>query len=328
MSLTNAQYDAVMRRYDAIRERSRYELNERTEEVYAAIPGMALLDEQTASVSMKAAEMRIADPGADLSFYRQGLQDIAAEKRRLLLEAGFSADYLEPRYECPHCRDTGYINGEKCICFERIAAEMLYGRYSLQDELQHENFDHFSFSFYSDTIIDSSTGLTPLASARNGLRAAQETASRIGEPDNNLYLFGSTGTGKTFLAHCITKAALDAGHYVLYFPAPDLFDILSIPPGGRNAGGSGTGRSMVRDAELLVIDDLGTELKNAFTVSELFRIINERAAGNRSTVISTNLSLEKLKEAYSERIFSRIASLYRIVRLTGDDIRIQKKLLS
>lgn len=326
MALTNAQYEAVMRRYDAIREQHRYEQSRRTEEVYHAIPEMAALDDEAAAKSMEAARSRISDPGADLSAYRSSMRDVAERRIRLLKKAGYPEDYLEPVYSCPLCHDTGYADGQKCICFDRIAADMLYGRYSLRTALEAENFDHFSFRYYSDTIKDSTTNLTPRASAEAGLREARETAAHIGMPDNNLYLYGNTGTGKTFLAHCITKAALDDGRYVLYFPAPDLFDALSGT--SWRTGRSDTGRSMIREAELLVIDDLGTELTNSFTVSELFRVINERISENRSTVISTNLSLERLKDKYSERVFSRIASHYRIVHLTGDDIRIQKKLLS
>lgn len=336
MPLTNTQYDAVMRHYDALQEQNRYDQSARMEEVYLHVPEMAGLDDELASRSMEAARARIADPGADLSAYRQAMKEISERRRRLLIRSGYPEDYLDLHFHCPLCHDTGFVDGQRCSCFERIAADMLYGSISLRDELSRENFAHFSFDYYSDTIVDSTTGLTPLASAKRAYAAAREVAGTAGTGSANLFLYGNTGTGKTFLSHCITEEALRNGCYVLYFSAPELFDVLGGAFRGRDAGGGAslyrnssrdTARAMIREAGLLVIDDLGTELVNAFTSSELFRIINERLESRRSTVISSNLSIEHLREKYSERVFSRIISNYKVVALTGEDIRIRKKFL-
>lgn len=325
MSLSNAQFDAVMRHYDEIREQKRHEQNARTEEVYGAIPEILHLDDEIAARSMDAAKARIADPGADLSGYRSSMQRIAARKKELLLAHGYPEDYLELQYECPVCRDTGFADGRRCACFERAAAEIVYGKYGLKKVLDRENFGSFSFEWYSDTIVDASTGKTPLDCAKNGWEAAHRLLDSLDEPDQNLYIYGNTGTGKTFLSHCIARDALDLGHSVLYFSAGEFFDVLAGTVFG-HSGDQHAGSDLIRTVDLLIIDDLGTEVTNSFTSSELFRVINSRITDSRSTVISTNLALKDMATKYSERIFSRVTSHYSIVKLTGDDIRIRMKL--
>ena len=147
----------------------------------------------------------------------------------------------------------------------------------------------------------------------------------IGSEDNNLLIYGNTGVGKTFLTHCIAKEALDRSFSVLYFSTLDLFDILSKAVFDRSEAGSSY-EQMILVCDLLIIDDLGTELTNSFVASRLFFVINERIAHKRSTIISTNLTLEEFSVAYTERIFSRLMSHYTALKLIGEDIRIQKKL--
>ena len=131
--------------------------------------------------------------------------------------------------------------------------------------------------------------------------------------------------GKTFLSHCIAQELLDTAHCVMYFSAFDLFDLLADSKFSREKN---EGAEFILDSDLLIIDDLGTELTNSFVSSQLFLCINERIMRRKSTIISTNLSLESLVEIYSERTFSRITSNYTMLKLTGDDIRIKKKLMN
>ena len=131
--------------------------------------------------------------------------------------------------------------------------------------------------------------------------------------------------GKTFLSHCIARDLIDSSHSVIYFSAYDLFDLLAQNTFTRSED-SAELNEHIFDCDLLIIDDLGTELTNSFVTSQLFLCINERLLREKSTLISTNLSLKQFKETYSERVFSRISSNYTMVKLIGNDIRIQKKL--
>ena len=139
MPLTNAQYDAVMRRYDEIREMHRHELLAREEEIGKAVPVIKELDAEAGRLSLKAARLRIADPSADLTAYRRDMQLISRKREAALLSHGYPADYLEMQYDCPLCRDTGYVDGVRCSCFKKAADELLYRDYRLGDILKEEN---------------------------------------------------------------------------------------------------------------------------------------------------------------------------------------------
>ena len=139
-------------------------------------------------------------------------------------------------------------------------------------------------------------------------------------------LRGDTGVGKTFLSDCIAKELIDRSYSVIYLSSFDLFDILAKSKFEKDDAADQMNHHIF-DCDLLIIDDMGTELANSFTVSQLFLCLNERLLHHKSTIISTNLSLESLVEIYSERTFSRITSNYTLLKLTGDDIRIKKKLM-
>jgi len=324
MSLGNTQYDALMRHYDEVRTRHRLEADERRAEVIEAVPEIKRLDDEIADLSVEAARARITSADADLSGFYSRLEEIAAERIAYLTKAGYPADYLEVKYDCPICRDTGYVDGQPCTCFKKAAIGLLAEKYSVSKVLEKENFSHFSFDCYSDKMKNEVTGLTARETARRAYDTARAFAGRIGQPDNNLLLYGNTGVGKTFLSHCIAADAISAGLSALYFSASDLFDVLADSSFGRSREPE-SAQDMILSCDLLVIDDLGTELTNSFVGSALFRVINDRILADRSTIISTNLMLDELSNRYSERIFSRITSHYRIIKLFGEDIRLQQK---
>ena len=162
---------------------------------------------------------------------------------------------------------------------------------------------------------------------KNAHLTALEFVDTFADEFRNLFLYGDTGVGKTFLSNCIAKELIDKSFSVIYLTAHEFFDTMAKGKFERDD----TAEEMcehIFDCDLLIIDDLGTELPNSFTVSQLFLCLNERLLRRKSTIISTNLSLESLVEIYSERTFSRITSNYTMLKLTGDDIRIKKKLMN
>ena len=221
----------------------------------------------------------------------------------------------------PICQDTGYVGNQKCTCFKKAEIELLYTQSNLKEILKKENFDHFSFDYYSDTMKNEATGLTERETARRAYDIARGFVRNFDSSFENLFLYGDTGVGKTFLSHCIAHDLLESAHCVMYFSAFDLFELLADSKFSRDKT---EGQEFVFDSDLLIIDDLGTELTNSFVSSQLFLCINERIMRRKSTIISTNLKLENFSDTYSERTFSRIASNYRMVKLEGKDIRIQK----
>lgn len=323
MALQNFQYDIIMREYSRRQSQVQHVLEEHRSEAFAKVPRLLEIDQTVAGLSAEKIRSMLSGKPGSVDELKEEVAALAAERTALLLENGFPADYLEPHYFCPSCQDTGYIDGHKCACFKKAEIELLYTQSNLAEILQKENFDHFSFEWYSDTMKNEATGLTARDTAKRAYDMARNFVRDFDSRFQNLFLYGSTGVGKTFLSHCIAHDLLESSHCVLYFSAFDLFDRLAQTAFSRKSE-TDPGEEFILDCDLLIIDDLGTELTNSFVSSQLFLCINERIARRKSTIISTNLKLEDFSSTYSERTFSRIASNYQMIKLIGNDIRIQK----
>ena len=266
--------------------------------------------------SIRQAERLFDEEPDALEILRQELSSLRAEKEQILKKAGYPVDYMEMQYTCPDCKDTGYVGQKKCHCFRQKEIELLYSSSRLQSVLEKENFSTLSYDVYDET---QRTSMPPI------IRTCQEYALNFRRDGKSMLFYGSVGTGKTFLSNCIAKDLLDKGFSVIYFTSFQLFELLS----GAISGGSENFRQAYEpllESDLLILDDMGTELSNTFTVSKLFQILNERMLAGKSTIISTNLSLQDFRDIYSERVFSRITSSYTLLKFTGSDIRIRRKI--
>lgn len=327
MALTNSQYDQIMRVYEQHRLDNEHRRRRRYEEIYEEIPQIRELENEISSLSLREARRLLGGDPSALGSLRGEIRALSGKKLALLAEHGYPADYLELHYTCPDCRDTGYIDGRKCHCFRRAVIDLLYTQSGLQEILERENFDTFSLDYYSPGHIDRLTGRSSREAIEIALKSCREFTDTFGSEFRNLLLYGDTGVGKTFLSHCIARELLDKSFSVIYLTAARLFDIFAQNTFHRDEE-PGFDQDHIYGCDLLIIDDLGTEMSNSFTNSQLFICLNERILRRKATLISTNLSLEDLKNVYSERVFSRITSAYTVLRITGDDIRIQKKLMN
>ena len=325
MALSNSQYDQLMRDYEQLQLDNEHELRLRFDEVYAKIPKLRTIDDTISSLSVEKAKRLLEGDEDALSSFHEKLLTLTGEKQKLLTSHGFPSDYLEKHYHCPDCQDTGYIGNERCHCFKQAAIDLVYTQSNLKSVLEKENFSTFSFSYYSDEQTNPATGLSARETAQNAVAECRNFIAGFTKEFSNLFLYGDTGVGKTFLSNCVAKELLDRGHSVIYFTAFELFHVFEKNVFER-AQDMALPYQNIFDCDLLIIDDLGTELSNSFTVSQLFLCLNERILRKKSTIISTNLGLNQLAEIYSERTFSRISSNYTMIKLFGDDIRIKKKL--
>ena len=326
MSLTNSQYDEIMRGYEARQLVNKHKQRERLEKLYALEPRIKEIDDSISTYSVACAKKLIDGDNTALAKLRQDIASFKKEKEQLLLSQGYPADYLSPIYTCPDCKDTGYMDGEKCHCLKQAIIDTIYTQSNVKNILERENFSVFSYDYYSDTQKDPKTGLTSLETAKRAVAECERFIADFGTTSQNLLFYGNTGVGKTFFTNCIAKELLEKSYSVIYFTAFQLFDILSKGVFEKDADAIAAHQNIF-DCDLLIIDDLGTELSNAFTVSQLFLCVNERILREKSTIISTNLNLVELRDLYSERTFSRISNNYNIIKLFGDDIRIQKRKL-
>lgn len=326
MQLLNEQYNFLYAEYNETQTKNNRLLLERQKEIQSALPEIEELDRTITDLSVNMVKMAFDGMNADVEKLKKEISVISRKKESILVQNGYPADYLQPVYQCADCRDTGYIGNEKCHCFKTRIVEYLYQQSNIQDILETENFTFFSEDCYPDDYIEETTGLTPRENIQKIHRATLYFSENFDKTGDNLLLYGNTGVGKTFLTHCIAKRALDRSHTVVYLTSPGLFDILEKNKFDKDISSieKSATVSYILNCDLLIIDDLGTELCNSFTVSQLHQVIDTRLVHRKSTIISTNLSFDDLREQYSERIFSRITSSYSLLKLTGDDIRLKK----
>lgn len=326
MALSNSQYNAIMREYGEQQLQNKYEQDRRISEVYTRIPRIRELEQELVSISAACARRALGGDTTARAELKQEQARAKAEKLTLLSAAGFAPDYMEMRYRCQTCEDTGYAAGKRCHCFERTKLKLLYAQSNLENVLQRENFNTFSYRFYDDSKIVPMLGITELDMIRMVVKRCQEFANNFKEKGGNLLFTGSTGVGKTFLTNCIAKELIDRYLSVIYLSSNDLFEIFSKYKFSYDTEDEleDTYRYIL-DCDMLIIDDLGTEMNNTFVSSQLFYCINERINRNRGTIISTNLSMDQLRDAYSDRVTSRLMSHYMTIPLYGGDIRMKKK---
>lgn len=326
MALTNSQYDTIIREYNRKQLHNRHLQDARIKEVYETLPQVKELDASISNLSVEQArKMLSGDPNA-LDNLKESIAALSKKRQALMAGAGFPADYMEPSYDCPDCHDTGFIGNSKCHCFKQAVIDMLYTQSNLKEILQSENFSHFTYEFYDDRVKDPSTGRTALETAKSAVMECLDFVKNFDTKHRNLFFYGDTGVGKTFLSNCIAKELIDTAHSVIYLTAFQLFDIFAKNTFSGNNSPEENMYQYIFDCDLLIIDDLGTELTNSFTSSQLFLCVQERIARKKSVIISTNLPLEIFVRTYSERTFSRITSNYTMLKLVGEDIRIKKKL--
>lgn len=326
MALSNSQYNAIMRIYSERQFQDRYEQDRRVKEVYEKIPQIRQIDDAISTQAVACARRLLDGDEKARERLRRQIEDLREQKEVLLGALGYPGDYMELHYFCPQCRDTGYVDGKKCRCFKKEEISLLYSQSNIQEVLKRENFSTFTFDYYDDKEVIRQIGMTVADYMRQVYGWCTDYVKGFQDKGGNLIFTGSTGVGKTFLTNCIAKALIDQYQSVIYLSANDLFDIFS-----KNKFHYDTEEEMrdlyqyVLDCDLLIIDDLGTELNNTFVSSQLFYCINERLVREKATIISTNLSMDMLRDTYSDRISSRIISQYMIIPLYGGDIRTKKR---
>lgn len=321
MALTNSQYDSIMHYYDSTRSENHRIHTERVDYVYKNVEGYRELDESVVSVSLDLAKRRISgDESATVAELKKLLGELKSMKASLLEGAGLPKDYLDEIYTCKDCKDTGYIDGVKCHCMLNKEIEILYDQSNICDFLAHNNFSTLSHDFHKGEHLERFMKAEEIC---------HDMVNSFGEKPSNLLLFGTVGTGKSFLSGCVARELILKGYSVIYYSSINLFEYLAREVFGKNDKDDLYNQTdCLYNCDLLIIDDLGTELSNSFVASQLFSCINERALRKKSTIISTNLSLEEIRDRYSDRVFSRLISGYTVCKLTGPDIRTLQKQLA
>ena len=243
----------------------------RIREAYAAVPRLPEIDGEVAALSLKKARVLLGNRSEQDFDLTAALEELAEERRALLLSNGYPLTIWNSTTTAPMCRIRVFPMAGKCACFRRTETELLYEQSNLREVLKEDNFEHFSLDYYSDEIVSESSGLTARQTAAFALKCARDFVAGFSEDFSNLCLYGDTGVGKTFLSHCIARDLIEAGFSVLYLTSFELFEQLEQHKFSNSEEAEEAYRHLF-ECDLLIIDDLGTELTNSFVFLPAFSV--------------------------------------------------------
>lgn len=322
--MINNYHLQLMKAYDNIRENQKKALEERKVEIRKKIPEIEDIEQKIGNLCIKVsinALQDIENRDEHLKTLKENITNLRMRKSELLVANNYPIDYLDIQYSCNKCKDTGFIGLEKCSCYKQKLNKLYYRDSDLFNVSDKNNFSNFNMNFYSNKN-DGPEKYSPRENMKNIVNGVLKFISNFNEINENLLFYGNSGTGKTFLSHCIAKELVDKGYFVVYKTSEDLIRNLRDV---RFNGNSNLEDHLI-NCDLLIIDDLGTEISSEFSKSELFNLLNTKLLRNKKMIISTNYSLDELLSLYSERITSRLFGNFTLYKFYGKDIRLQKKL--
>ncbi len=316
----------ILSEYEEKRAKKQEKQIYRKNVVYKKLPKIRELDEEIAKIGIETSKAIIAEPEKSeeiLLYAKERIEKLRMEKAYILTENNISVDYLEMEYDCKKCKDKGFLeNGNKCSC---LMQELIYEAYemsNIKNVLDKENFENFNIKIFPDEAFEGEE-LTPRENMEYISNICVDYINNFDKRnDENLLFYGSTGLGKTFMCNSIAKALLDMNKIVVYQTAFKILEIIE-----RRRFGNEKDRyqdfqyDLLFSADLLIIDDLGTEVSNTFTNAEIFNIVNTRLISGKKTIISTNLTPKEISEVYTDRVFSRILEKFVPLKFYGPDLR-------
>ncbi|MCD8099342.1 MAG: ATP-binding protein [Oscillospiraceae bacterium] len=305
------------------REANAEETAKRRREALRACPGLAELERERRSVSMRLVRAGI-DGGADFDALEAQGRELNARRARLLAAHGISAESLEDIYSCPVCRDRGYTeSGRLCSCLRELYEGVRTREMSRMLKTGDDSFDSFDLTFYSDEY-SAALGSSPRAQMQMVYDNCRVYAEKFSLSSPNLLLRGGTGLGKTRLSACIARTVSEKGFSVVYDTAGSVFDVYEtrrFSRDGDKADEAERGAARFSECDLFILDDLGTEMTTSLTQSALYTLVNTRLNAGRPTIINTNLSPSELAKRYMPQTVSRLEGEFVQLRFYGSDIR-------
>ncbi|MFQ7300180.1 ATP-binding protein [Clostridium disporicum] len=314
----------LMDMYEKIRTDENRKLMKRREEIKNKYPEILELDTtiQKLCLNLSMAALRGITDQNELNNIKEEITDLRAKKYEMLVSHGYNPDYLNLHYNCPKCKDTGFIGIEKCSCFKSKLIKLYYKDSDLEEAVKTNNFKNFNINLYPNHKLNDER-YTPRKNIEDILEyITGEYLPNFKNSNTNLLFYGNSGTGKTFLSWCIAKELLDKGFLVVYKTSDDLLRALKDIKFNNDTDLE----NLLINCDLLIIDDLGSEQITDFSSTELFTLINKKILKNKKMLISTNLSLPLISKRYSERISSRIIGEFKLFKFFAEDIRIQLNL--
>ncbi len=312
--MSKLAWEKAVREVENRRLQTRITQEGRIEEVNRKIPQIVEINYQLAQTSEKILDLVFGTPD-----YKQAMAELAEQNmqaqclsRQLLVEYGYPEDYLDVHYTCQHCDDTGIHDNRRCHCVEELATFYAIEEMNKHVGLELVSFSDFSFDYYAhdSRVLERMTQI---------YKTAKRFAESLTPESKGLLFYGRTGLGKTHLSLAIVNEVLQKGYDVIYDSTIEILHRIEDEHFGRAEGNT---MELLRSADLLVLDDLGTEFQTGFNRTAIYDIINSR---HKPTIINTNLDLHGIRQLYEDRIVSRITNKYEVWEFLGEDIRLLKK---
>ena len=295
----------------------------REEELHHRFPDLVSIDQALSETGFRILGAASTHSGEKLEEEIRRLKEenlaLQSDRASFLQQNGYPADYSSPHYQCRDCQDTGYIGLNMCHCMKEALIRAGYESSGIGTLMETQSFETFDPSMQKEDAQAFQT-------IKDNLAFCRQYASEIpAGQTKNLLLIGATGLGKTHLSTAIAKAVIERGYDVVYDTAQNIFSDFEFEKFGRSySSGEESRTDRYFACDLLIFDDLGTEMTNQFTVSCLYQIINTRLNQGKPMLINTNLSRDELRKRYADRITSRLFGEFRPLLFLGGDVRRKK----
>ena len=296
---------------------------QRLAEAYQQIPRLREIDRllrQTMAVTIQAAFTKGEDVHAAMEQVKQENLRLQQERQELI-EANFRLGWLDESPVCSHCGGSGYIGSTMCRCLAELCLDEQKKELTLLAG-SDASFDQFRLEYYPN-VIDPTLNVNIRTLMAKTYDVCQQYALNFNTNAGNLLFCGDTGLGKTFLSACIAKEVAAKGFSVAYESAVHLFTNMERAKFHNDEDARAKAQKYT-DSDLLIIDDLGTEIVSQFTLTALYTLINDRVLCGKPTIISTNLTTDGIARRYNPQIASRLRGNFRRIAFVGEDIRLKK----
>lgn len=323
MAYSQEVYSRAAQALERRRERANLEAQARIDEIGEKLPEINEIQRKLAQIGLNISKVFLysADKQADMEKLMQESLELQEQKKNILKKNGYSEDALDIRYTCPACKDTGFIGCRRCKCHNELLKDIERSDLAKIAPIDDCTFDTFDIQYYPQQVMEN--GISPRDKAEKIKNSCRKYAANFTTASPNVMFMGGTGLGKTHLSLAIANVVINRGYSVVYGTAQNILSDLQKENFGRDDDIRYYERAVL-GCDLLILDDLGTEFKSAYTVACLYNIINSRLSAKLPTIISTNFTAEELEEKYDQRITSRITGEYNKLILVGNDIRYMK----
>lgn len=304
------------------RENSAIEAELRANEIRDKIPEIDEIQQKLSRIGFEISTIFLnkENTEAKLDELKKRSRELVEKRNAVLVKNGYSENAMSQEHLCPYCEDRGFVNGRMCSCHTELLKNLMREEIRKLAPIDSCTFDSFDLNYYPNEADES--GVVPRARAEKILEACRRYAQNINQNSKSIMLLGKTGLGKTHLSLAIANVAINRGCYVCYGTSQNICEDLRSEMFGRDKKLTYT-KDSVCDCDLLILDDLGTEIDNQYNIATLYNIINTRILSGKPTIISTNYELTELLDKYDQRITSRLMGEYTRMMIFGTDNRIK-----